>query len=704
MASKRNRTRDVLARGEWWEIRAAAQPRSAELLIYGDIGADFWGGESVGALDVVRALADLDVDTLTARINSYGGSVADGLAIYNALQRHPAQVTTAIDGVAVSIASLIAMAGDTVQMAQNGRLMIHAPWGLLMGNAVDAREFADVLDGYAKSMAPSYAAKTGQSVDEVASLLLDGKDHWYSADEAKTAGFVDEITGALAIAASLPERFRPASSGSIAKTVISSAPPAHQPESQTMQIKTRATGTGQNPNDPVASADVAHPANVVDLDAERAKARADALAADATRRAAIQTAFARHLPVSGVQALLDTCLADHACTPEAAGLKLLDHIGSQGAPINGALGLAVGEDEADKRVAGQVDALMARMGKAKPDGANPYRGLTLGEMARASLERAGVPIKARGLDELAPLALARGVYGQSTSDFPVVLENTLHKLVLTGYLAAASTWERWCKIGDVSDFRDWKRLVPGLIGNLDAVTEEGEYKNKAFPDATANSVRATRHGNILQVTPEVIVNDDIGYISDMASALGPAGKRAIERAVYTLLESNPTLADGVALFHSTHGNLASSGAAPTVTLLDAAAVAMAQQTAPGDDAEYLDIRPAVALVNTGLRGAMRVLVDAVYDPDTANKLQRPNMVNGIVRDIVDTPRLAAAPWYLVADPNVAPVVEVVFLNGQREPRLAQEESFRTGGLAWRVELPFGVGAIDYRGAYKNPGV
>lgn len=444
--------------------------------------------------------------------------------------------------------------------------------------------------------------------------------------------------------------------------------------------------------------------NIVDLDAERAKARAEALAADASRRAAIQTAFARHLPVSGVQALLDTCLADHACTPEAAGLKLLDHIGAQGAPINGALTLTPGEDEADKRVLGQVDALLARMGKAKADGANPYRGLTLGELARASLERAGVAVKGRPLDELAPLALARGgVFAQSTSDFPVVLENTLHKLMLAGFMAAPSTWERWCKIGDVTDFRAWKRLVPGLIGNLDTVGEDGEYKNKAFPDAIANSIQAVRRGNILQVSPEVIVNDDIGYVSDMATALGPASKRAVERAVYALLESNPTLSDGVALFHATHGNLAGSGAPPTVALLDAAAVAMAQQKAPGADAEYLDIRPAVAVVNTALRGTMRVLVDAVYDPDTANKLQRPNMVAGIVSDVVDTPRLAAAPWYLFADPSIAPVIEVVFLNGQREPRLAQEESFRTGGLAWRVEYPFGVGAIGHQGGYKNAG-
>ena len=667
-----------IARGPWWEIRASA--RNAEVLIYGDIGEDPWGGESVSALDMVRALADLDVDTITARVNSYGGSVADGLAIYNALQRHPAHVTTAIDGVAVSIASLIAMAGDTVQMAQNGRLMIHAPWGLLMGNAADAREFADVLDGYAKSMAPSYAAKTGQPVDEVAALLLDGKDHWYSAGEALAAGFVDEITGSLAIAASLPPRFRPGAPGTPAAT--------HNPEKTQMPKQ------------------IDDPTNVVDLDAERKKAATEALAADGSRRSAIQAAFTRHKHVAGAQELMDACMADHACTPEAAGLKLLEHIGSQATPINGPSTLEVTKDEGDKRINAQVDALLSRMGKAKADGANPYRGLRMGELARASLERAGINVRGMSPEEYAPMALSRmPVYGsgQGTSDFPVVLENTMHKLVLSGFTSQPVTWDRFCKVGDVSDFRAWKRLVPGLIGNLDTVNEFGEYRNKNIPDAKANSITAVRRGNILQITPETLINDDIGYIQTLADDLGRTGARAVERAVYALIVANPTMTDGNALWSAAHNNIQTTGAPPTMALIDAAITAMRLQTAPGDDAEYLDILPYALVAHSNFDGTLKALIGAEYDPDTANKLQKPNIVKNAVREIVTSPRLGTAPWYVFADPNVNPVIEVVFLNGQREPRLTQEESFRTGGLSWRVELPFGVGAIDFRGTYQNDG-
>lgn len=672
-----NNALTVRARGAWWEIRAAAGAPTAEVYIYGDIGKD-WFGEGVDALEFAREIGAIEADYLTARINSYGGSVADGLAIYNALRRHPAAVTVAVDGVAVSSASLIAMAGDTVQMAENARLMIHAPWGVMVGNARDAEEYAAVLDGYAKSMAASYAAKSGQPLAAMEALLTDGKDHWYSAAEAKAAGFVDEITGALAIAAALPDRFRPAAS------------------------------RGARPKEP-AMADLqptppAPAPNVVDLDAVRAAARTEALAAEQARGTEIRGLFARHKDRPGVVDLLDACLADLTCTPAAASAKLLAKLGEDAQPVNGPGAILAGLDVADKRVQAGTDALLARMGRGTVDSSNPYRGMNLGAMLRASLEAAGVPVSGKALDELAPLAGYRaGPFGQSTSDFPVILENTMHKLLQEGFTAQAMTWDRFCRVGDVSDFRAWKRLVPGMIGNLDTVTEEGEYQNKALPDAASNSITAVRRGNIVSVTPEVIINDDIGYIQTLLQGLGLAGNRAIERAVYALIVANPTMSDGNALWSAAHNNLQTTGAAPTAALLDAAASAMRLQTAPGSDAEPLDIRPYAVVAHSNFEGTLRTIVSAQYDPDTANKLQKPNVAFNIVREIVTSPRLGTAPWYLFADPAVNPVIEVVFLNGQRAPRLTQDENFRSGGLSWRVELPFGVGAIDWRGTYQNDG-
>ena len=137
---------------------SAASADTYELLIYGDIG-ESWYSESVTAKDVVQQLNDLpsSVTTLNVRINSYGGAVADGLAIYNALKRCPATKAVTVDGVAMSSASLIAMAGDTVHMPATSILMIHAPWGGIAGNAQELRKYADVL-------APAFALLTPVAV------------------------------------------------------------------------------------------------------------------------------------------------------------------------------------------------------------------------------------------------------------------------------------------------------------------------------------------------------------------------------------------------------------------------------------------------------------------------------------------------------------------------------------------------------------
>jgi ATP-dependent protease ClpP protease subunit len=123
----------------WFEFKALAQ--GAEIAIYEEIGA--FGLPAKAFLDELKALGPRDV---MLRINSPGGSVFDGVAIYNALKRHEGRVTVLIDGIAASIASMIAMAGDEVVMPANAMLMLHDPSGVVMGTAVDMRSTAEALD------------------------------------------------------------------------------------------------------------------------------------------------------------------------------------------------------------------------------------------------------------------------------------------------------------------------------------------------------------------------------------------------------------------------------------------------------------------------------------------------------------------------------------------------------------------------------
>ena len=171
----------------------------AEILIYDEIGRNMWG-EGIDPAEFVKELAALDVATLDVRINSVGGYVFDGLAIFNALDRHPATVTTHVDGMAASIASIVALAGEEVRIAENAFMMIHNPWGCECGDAHDMRKMGEILDTLAGSLVDIYVAKTGKS-EEVIRAMMDAET-WFNSEEALDVGLVDEVEEAMAVAAS----------------------------------------------------------------------------------------------------------------------------------------------------------------------------------------------------------------------------------------------------------------------------------------------------------------------------------------------------------------------------------------------------------------------------------------------------------------------------------------------------------------------
>ena len=125
------------------------------------------------------------------RINSPGGSVFDGVAIYNALKRHDAAITVWIDGIAASIASMIAMAGDEVVMPENAMLMLHDPSGLVVGTAADMRGMAEALDRMKAGMVAAYRDKSGRDDAEIEALMRD--ETWLSAQEAVALGLADRV-------------------------------------------------------------------------------------------------------------------------------------------------------------------------------------------------------------------------------------------------------------------------------------------------------------------------------------------------------------------------------------------------------------------------------------------------------------------------------------------------------------------------------
>lgn len=175
------------SRADWYRIQNKAG-ESPKLYIFDEIG--YFGHTAKGFAD---DLNELDSDELTVHLNSPGGDIFDGLAIYQALKNHKANVTVVVDGLAASIASVIAMAADKLVMAPKATMMIHDGWSITCGNAADMRKTADLLDKQSEIIASVYADRSGQPADFWRDRMRD--ETWYNAQEALDAGLIDEIEG-----------------------------------------------------------------------------------------------------------------------------------------------------------------------------------------------------------------------------------------------------------------------------------------------------------------------------------------------------------------------------------------------------------------------------------------------------------------------------------------------------------------------------
>lgn len=642
----------------WYSIRARA-PRAAEVFIYGDIG-ESWSEESVTAAAFVREVSALDVDALTVRLNSYGGSVADGLAMYNALKRHKASVTVAIDGIAASIASLVAMAGDTVEMAENALLMIHAPWGAAVGNAAAMREFADTLDTWAQAMATSYASKTGRPLEEMLALLTDGADHWLDAEQARTEGFVDSVVAAVPLAASFDlSRFK-----------LPAAMAAHfQGEKM----------------------------DVTEIEARGREA-------EARRRKEIAEAFGRFAKREGVAALLTSCQDDMTCTPQAAREKLLAHLAAGAEPLGGhyvARPASSEHESPEGQRALMAEALAYRMGGPAPRDGNPYRHATCADAAAAVLAHRGVSTR-----DLSRSQTVRAALTHTTADYANLLADVGNRSLRQAYSAAPSGIMRIARKATAPDFRAKYRVQLGEWPELLEVPEGAEFKAGSIA-SSQESYRLRTFGRTFGITRQALVNDDLGAFADMVRAFGRSAAELQAKVLADLLTTatgvGPTMSDTKALFHADHGNLAGSGAALDVTSLGAARAAMRLQKGQ-DGLTPINAEPRFILVPAALETKAEQVVASIAAATAADV----NPFSGRLEVVVD-PRLdgaytnSAKAWYVFADPAALDTIEYAYLDGDEGPVVETEPGFRIDGVEIKCRLDFGAGVLDWRGAYRNPG-
>lgn len=385
----------------------------------------------------------------------------------------------------------------------------------------------------------------------------------------------------------------------------------------------------------------------------------------------------------------------------------LDAMAERASKVQHNPSIQTGADQIDKTRAAAESWLLHRAGEKVESAAlngNEFRGMSLVELARKCVTLDGGNTRGMTNSEAAAYAMRAGGH-LSTSTFPILLQNTMHKALEASYTNVPDVWREFCAVGNLSDFRPHYRYRAGSFGNLSTVTENNEFTHGTLVDGERESITAGTKGKLLTITRQMIVNDDLGVFMNLVRAMGRGAARTVEVDVFALLASNPTMGDTGALFNSTavttaggHANITSYGA-PAVAIFDTVRQAMATQLDVGQN-DYVSVRPSVWLGPVALGGVARVTNEAQYDIDQSSKTFYPNKSRGLFDKIVDTPRLTGSVWYAFANPSDEPVIEVGFLNGQQTPYTEMQTGFEVDGVTWKVRLDYGVAAVGWRGAHK----
>lgn len=721
----------------WYNIKN--QEKSIEVLVYGEIG--FWG---VTALDFIQELNDVSdgTEALDIRLSSPGGSVFEGIDIYSELRRRSLRgqkINVSIDSMAASIASVIAMAGDTISISSLGRVMIHKPWSFSIGTAENFREDAELLDSIEETIIDSYLKRKKVrdkfSREELAQKME--KDFWMNAEEAVENGFADSIFDQEEDAEDPVENVLQEVANKITNKDFTqyfedtefddrcikalnmsrskilnrlSEEMGHNlktPKGGNMPDK-KATGGPENNNQAVENKEVQ------DLAKVRAEERA--------RIAGIENLCSRFSVSAEVKKEL---INDENCTVEKASNRILDEISSKNVSLSPETRATVEADEVDKVRNATVNAFLGRsgvkQGKEVNDALSSEVPNTLHGHMRNSLIRSGMSatkVLNMNADSLASefIRHTKNAVSIGTGDLSSgVLEDTINKSLGIGFnREGLSTWRSWVTVKSVNDFRDYSHAKLSNFSQIETILEGQAPKYGTMQDKKETGSISTK-GRNAGVSRPALVNDDLSSLTEVPVAMGAAVAFQQNYDVYSTLNSNPTMnEDSTALFHSNHNNLAGSAGAPSKAAFDTARQAFREQTAPKGDADSvarrLNLVPRFVIAGPKHESAIEKLLFSQYDTSSAGSLAvNPYGTGGrtSVTPIIDATlgSLDADAWYMATDSMLMDHMVFLALNGRVEPFVRSSEATidQPLGIYFSIYADYGVMVGEWRGLYKNAG-
>ena len=383
---------------------------------------------------------------------------------------------------------------------------------------------------------------------------------------------------------------------------------------------------------------------------------------------------------------------------EEVNKELLKRFMENGAPSNTPSShVKINADENDKFRSAASDSILMRGGillKNPTEGARDLRGMRLRALAIDCVQRSGCS-KAQRLsdDELLRRALS------PDSQFGAILSDSVNKSMAAAYNAQSTTYQAWTGVGSVTDFKGATHYQISEGGNLEKMTQTGEFKFDEMTDSKATRSIAT-YGKKFGFTRQAMVNDDLGILVRIPQAYVRSAGRGINKLVYDILKNNAAIYDGQALFGTEHKNLASTGEAISVATLGAAKAAMRKQTNL-KGIEKLNIQPKFLIVSPDKEVEAMQVIHSISDP-SQNNANVTNVFKNSLSIVVDA-ELEGNAWYLAASPVDIDTIMVSYLNGDAMPKLESRVGFDYLGMEWRIYMDYGVDVLDFRGLYKNNG-
>lgn len=386
-------------------------------------------------------------------------------------------------------------------------------------------------------------------------------------------------------------------------------------------------------------------------------------------------------------------------TLEDVRAKILDKLAAQAPSVSN---ISVGATDEEKQRLALENAILARVAPQKyKDGAegSRFRGRSLVEMARLYMEGHGAKLDGYTALEIAQLALTgRTAMGgmMTTGDMPLILGNTIARRLRDEYLEMAPTWPQFCRRATAVDFKEM--TVVSLAGEVAFrdVPEAGEYEQGGMVEG-AEKYKLSKSGRIITLSFEMMVNDDLGAFGRIPQMIASAARAKEAKVIYDILNDNPNMGDGKALFSTDHGNLAGTGGVPSEATLSAACVAMYEQTNLAGDP--INVKPTFLI-----HGPQNmVTVKKMLSTDMlATKSGDINVFKGEFVPVLDQ-HITDKRWFLLSDPAMCDTIEYAYLDGMEGVTTETRYGFEVDGVSVKARMIFGAKAIDYRGMYKNAG-